>query len=243
MPELAGLNPFSAMGISGIGFALLIFFLSLLIIGLVGVGIFVWLRNKKLKYKIPLYKMLGSRPFKLGVYKAMDFKIGQSGDKLWYIPRLKKYIPCGTIQTAPNEYPHFEREDGELINFGLNDIDQEMKTAGVKYIDTDMRNQRLAISSLLEQRFQGKQNFWEKYGHLITHVIFYMVVCVCMVVIFYQWGDIVDRTSKLFDKIVAYEEKKCPVGNMGVVPAMIFFIIRGYKKGFRRLKDGSRNFF
>lgn len=225
MVSLSDINPMGSLGIGSIGLGLLILFLSILIIGMIGFGIWFYLQKKQLKYTIPLYKMIGARPIKIGTYKAKDFKMGFAGDKLWYVPKAKKYIIPASIQTAPNEYPHFEREDGEWINFGLGDIDQEMKTAGVKYIHQDMRSNRIAISNLLEQRFKGKQGFWDKYGNMIAQAIFYLIVSVCMVIIFYQWSTIVDKTSLLFDKIVAYEDMKCPA-QTGVVPALAMLIFR-----------------
>jgi len=228
MVSLSDLNPFKSIGIGSIGLGLLIFFLAILVVGLIGVGIWVWLSRKQLKYTIPLYKMIGARPIKIATYKAKDFKIGFAGDKLWYVPSAKKYIIPASIQTAPNEYPHFEREDGEWINFGLGDIDADMKTAGVKYIHQDMRSNRIAISNLLEARFKGKTSFWDKYGNMIAQAIFYLIVCVCMVIIFYQWSKIVDSTGQLLDKIVNYENMKCP-SEQGVVPAIALLFIRGKK--------------
>ena len=70
--------------------------------------------------------------------------------------------------------------------------------------------------------------FWEKYGHLIMHVIFYMVVMIGMVVIFYQWGDIIERTAGLLDKIIAYE--KSQKSTEGVVPALIPLLLWRFKR-------------
>jgi len=225
MVSLSDTNILGSMPIGTIGLALLVFFLAILIVGLIGVGLFYYIQRKQLKYTIPLYKMIGARPIKIATFKAKDFKIGMAGDKLWYVPKAKKYISCGTIQTAPNEYPHFEREDGEWINFGLGDIDEQMKKAGVKYVHTDMRSQRIAISNLLEQRFKGKQGFWDKYGNIIAQAIFYMVVSICMVIIFYQWSGIVESTAGLLDRIISYEDMKCPA-TQGVVPAIILLVFR-----------------
>jgi len=231
MVSLSDVNPFASVGISGIATVLLIFFLAILFIGMIAFGIFFWIKRKKLKHIIPLYKMIGGVPIKIATYKAMDFKIGFAGDKLWYIPKAKKYVACGNIQTAPNEYPHFERDDGEWINFGLGNIDKEMRQAGVKYIHNDMRAQRIAISNLIEQRFKGKKGFWDKYGNFIAQAIFYLIVCVCMVVIFYQLSGILDKISALFDKVVAYENLKCPAVQ-GVVPAFVGLMFARRKNEF-----------
>lgn len=217
------------IGLGSVGNVLLVFFVSILILGLIGLAIFMYLNNKKYKYTIPLYRKVGSLPIRVGTYKAKDFPIGNAGDRLWYVRKLKKYIPPATVQTAPNEYPHFEREDGEWVNFGLGDIDSQLKTAGVKYVHQDMRANRIAISNLLEQRFT-KKGFWDKYGQMIMNVIFYLVVAIAMVVIFYQWSDIVDKTSLLIDRIVELEEqRKSSGGNTGVVPAFML-LIGGFKQ-------------
>ena len=208
--SLGDVNPVGKLDLGSVGMGLLIFFLVILVLGLIGFAVYMRIQKKQLKYKIPLYKMIGARAIKIATYKAKDFKIGFAGDKLWYCPKAKKYIIPATMQTGRNEYPHFERSDGEWINFGLGDIDDQMKLAGVKYIHQDMRSNRIAISNILEQRFKGKKSFWEKYGNFIAQAIFYLIVSVCMVIIFYQWSIIMDKMSLLFDKVTAYDLEKSP---------------------------------
>ena len=218
--ELTGMFGSFDIGIGAIGNALLIFFLAVLIIGLGAVGIAMWLNNKKYKHKIPLYKNIGNRTVRVAIYKAKDFKIGNAGDKLWFVRGVKKYIPPATLQNAPNEYVHFEREDGEWINISMPDIDADMKKMGVKYVHQDMRANRIAISNILEQRFTNK-SFWDKYGDMIVHLIFYIIVTISLVVIFYQWSDIVEKTSTLLDKIIALEDQRTPKGAGSLVPALM----------------------
>jgi len=229
MVEVSDINPIGKINMGSIGTVLIIFFLAIFILGLIGVVIWIYLSRKQLKYTIPLHKKIGSQVIKVGVYKAKDYKISKAGDKLWYVPKLKKYIPCGILQTAPNEYTHFEREDGEWINISYPDIDEEMKKAKVKYVASDMRSQRIAISNILDARFKGKQSWWEKYGAMLTQIIFYFITCLCLVVIFWQWGGIVESTNLLVDKIAVLQSDKCPA-QQGVVPAIVLFLIKPFKK-------------
>lgn len=232
MVDLAQLNPLKDIGIADVGVVLLILVLSVLIVGMIGAGVWLWIYRKQLKYGIPLLKKVGRSVIRTAKYRAKDFKIGFAGDKLWYVPKAKKYIPVATLQTAPNEYTHFEREDGEWINVDFPDIDEHMKKAGVRYVNQDMRANRIAISNIIENRFKGKQGFWDKYGNMIVQLIFFIVVAVCMVIIFYQWSDIVDRTGTLLDKVVAYEQLKCPASN-SLVPAtngIIIIFIGGLRR-------------
>jgi len=228
MVGLADLNIFSGFKMGALGLGLLIFFGALLLVVLIGIGVYYWLSNKQLKYKISLWRMIGGKPMEVAVYKAKDFKIGYAGDKLWFVPKAKKYIMAGTIQSGKNKFLFFEREDGEWVNIGMGDIDVQMKTAGARYIQSDMRAGRIAISNILEARFKGKESFWEKYGSMITQAIFYLIVSVSMVIIFYQWGGIIDRTNELLGRIIAYEELKCPT-IQGVVPACVMLMFRRKK--------------
>jgi len=230
MVDFAQLNPLQSLGIGSIGWALLIFAVAVLICIAIGGSIWWFIYWRSLKYLIPLQKKVGNTTMKVATYKAKDFKIGLAGDKLWHVPKAKKYIPPATIQTAPNEYTHYEREDGEWINISYPDVDEEMKKLKVKYVHQDMRANRIAISEILEQRFKSKKSFWEQYGGLISLIIFYMIVCIFMVIIFYQWTGIVDKTDKLFAKIVAYEDLKRPQDNLKPVASAILFLI------FRRFK-------
>lgn len=233
MPSL-DFNIFSG-GVAGLGtFAtiLLIFFLAILILGLLALGIFLWLNNKQYKHIIPLYKKVGNQTLRVATFKAKDFKIGTAGDKLWFVKKAKKYIPVGTIQTAPHEYTHFERDDGEWINIGLPDIDENLKQMNVKYINQDMRATRIAISEILEQRFKEKKSFWDKYGDRILTVILFLTVAIAMVIIFYQWSGIIEKTAGLLDKIEVLQNTKSGSGNTGVVPVAesIVLLFGGLKR-------------
>ena len=232
MVDIGQLNPFKNFGIGDLGFVLLIFFLALIIVGLIGLAIFMYVQRKKLKYSIPLYKKMGNNVIRVATYKAKDFNISRAGDKLWHVPKAKKYIPVGIFQTAPNEYTYFEREDGEWINISMPDVDEDMKQFGVKFVHQDMRANRVATADILEQRFKDQKSWWERYGHLVTHVIFYVIVALMMVVIFYQWSDIIERTAGL---IAQLEDVKKNSGKTSIVPTtsiipLLFLRFRRNKK-------------
>jgi|TARA_R100000501_G_C2629080_1_gene123567 hypothetical protein len=226
MVSTGDINPFGSIdiGLGAIGSALLIFFLIIFIILLVG-GLVIWRINaKKYKYRIPLQKKVGNIVIRVGTYVAKDFPIGRAGDKLWLVKLkgAKKYIPPATLQTAPFEYTHFEREDGEWINISMPDVDEIMKKHKVKYVHQDMRANRVAINTLLDQRFTDK-SFWDKYGNMIVNIIMYLVITVCMVIIFWQWSDIVDKTSQLLQQIIDYDKAK------SIIPALTLLFFRRRK--------------
>ena len=231
--SLASANPFGKFNISAgfIGNALILFVICIAILG--GIGWLIWWRisSKAFYIKIPLYRLVGNVPTRVASYRAKKFAIGKAGDYLWYVKGIKKFIAPATIQSAPNEFWHWEREDGEWINFALSDLDVSQKKAGIKYIHQDMRSQRIATANILEQRLINK-GFWDKYKDMIVHLLFYMIVMICMVVIFWQWSDITDKVGGLVSTLIQ-AQKDCGGGSLipeGTAPSMIFlFISTKYK--------------
>lgn len=217
MVEIGDINPFGKfdIGLGAIGNALLLFFIAVVVFALI--GYLIWWRIQKKRYfiKIPLFKLIGNVPTRIRFYKAKIFPIGKAGDQLWYVGGIKKFIPPATIQSAPNEYWHWEREDGEWINFSLSDLDYIQKKAGVKYIHQDMRSQRIATSNLLEQRLINK-GFWDKYKDMITHLVFYIIVTLMLIVIFWQWSNITQQVGGLIGQLQGFE---CIGMKTGIVPA------------------------
>ncbi len=232
-PSIADVNPFGKFDISlgFIGNALILFVIITLILGGIGWLIFWRITSKAYYIRIPLYRLVGNIPTRVAIYRARRFAIGKAGDYLWYVKGIKKFLPPATIQTAPNEYMHWEREDGEWINFAMGDLDKEQKKAGVRYIHQDMRSQRIATANILEQRLINK-GFWDKYKDLIVHLIFYIVVMICMIVIFWQWSDITEKVGGLVSQLVE-ARKECSGQGLvpeGVAPTLIgLLLFRGKK--------------
>lgn len=197
--KIVGADKFS-VGLGTFGDMFLLVIIVTLIFILVGVMIYFYYNRRQYKYSIPLYMKIGNVPTRVATYKAKDVPMGRAGDKLWYIKGIKKFIPPATIQSAPREFFFWQREDGEWVNFSIGDLDKDSKRTGVKYVHQDMRLQRLATDKLLEQRLMNK-SFLEKYGLILSYVIFFLVITVAMVVIFWQWGKIIEGTASLLTSL------------------------------------------
>jgi hypothetical protein len=137
-----------------------------IIIGVV--SYFIWVRVKYDK-KIVVFERIGQRIEPTRHDKAMEYKIVESGDTLFYLKKAQKWLPLPTIQTGIKTYWFFIREDGEWINIGLGDIDKQMKAANVFFLDKDMRYARVAMQRLLEKRLQ-KQPWYLEYAGVIMYI-------------------------------------------------------------------------
>jgi hypothetical protein len=236
-PDLAGLNPLGKINLGGslgtFASILLVFFISIVVLGLIAGIIYMNSVKKKFWIKIHVFRLVGNVPTRVAIYVAKEVNFGMAGDKLWKVAPNKalgmmfstiKWIPVGKLQTARNEFWYWIREDGEWINFIQSDIDEISKKAGVHFVKEDMRLQRLATERLLEQRLMNK-SFWDKWGNTIMTIIFFLVIAVCMVIIFYQWGKLLDKMTPAMDKLsksLDIVTRTCFVnetGGTGLIPA------------------------
>jgi len=132
--------------------------------------------------------------------KAMFERIGVAGDYWARTRKLKKIVARPKLEMSKNTYWYFEREDGELINFVLEDINERQKEAKAYFVDEDMRLQRLGIQRNLNDRY-NKLSFWKKYEHIIMSAIFILIITIALVVILDRISDILKAIVPLVDAL------------------------------------------
>jgi len=203
----ASVNPISSVNLGGsmssMGSTLLVVAIAVVILALVG-GLIYWRTVKKAYWiSIQVSRLIGGKPQLVAIYSAREVPFGMAGDKLWRVAssgmwKIKtiKWLPCGKLQSAPRMWKYWIREDGEWINYQDDNIDEISKKMGVRFVQEDMRLQRLATERLLEQRLMNK-TFWEKYGTIIMTIIVFLVVAVCMVIQFYQFSKLLDKFAQV----------------------------------------------
>jgi len=202
-PDLSSVNPFANINLGSqlgtFGSIALVITIAVVILALIG-GLIYWRSIKKQYWiRIHTFKLVGNVPTRTAIYSAREVPFGMAGDKLWKVApmgfwKLKviKWLPVGKIQTAPREFWYFIREDGEWVNFQIGDLNEISRISGIRFVQEDMRLQRLATERLLEQRLMSK-TFWEKWGTAIMTIIVFLVIAVCMVIIFFQWSKLLDK--------------------------------------------------
>jgi hypothetical protein len=198
---LSGVNLGSSMG--KLGSIALVVAIAVVIIALAG-GLIYWYSVKK-KYwiTIEVSRMIGGVPMRVATYCAREVPFGMAGDKLWCVKnsgfwkiKVVKWLPVGELQSAPRLFKYWIRKDGEWINFQDENLDELSKKMGIRFVQADMRLQRLATERLLEQRLLNK-TWWEKWGTTTMMIIFFLVITVCMVIQFYQWGKLLDKFTQI----------------------------------------------
>jgi len=229
-------------GFSGLGSTLSSYFMYfvgfIVFAGIFGVALWFIMSRKAFAHKITVYGKLGNMVGVKWRDRGKLTPIGKAGDKLLLLKKSKRFLPPPTIQSGVNEWLYWEREDGELINIGIEDLDKTQKKLGIKFIDTDMRMSRLGIEKNLAFRLQ-KEGFWAKYGDTIIQVAFYVVVGLMLIVLFIQWrkagehltsmGNSLSEMAKEIRAMNTGQHEPANSSGSGLIPAMILLITTKFK--------------
>lgn len=232
--NFGSLNPFGAGAGNSFLFILAVILIAVMIIGLLGVIIYFFVVKKQFWIRIHVFRLVGNIPTRVAIFSAREVPMGMAGDKLWRVApkgflkfKIIKWLPVGKFQTAPSEFWYWIRQDGEWINFTPSDIDSISQKMNVKFVQEDMRLQRLATDRLLEQRLMDK-TFWEKWKDTIMLAIFFLVIAVCVVLIFYQFSKLLDKVFpmvELLTRSLSLVEQTCKItynstsgGYEGLIP-------------------------
>lgn len=180
MPVLDSIKEYlpeiSAKTMTNVGLFAIAFIICAGIVGIVIYFIYVYIKFDK---KIIIFEKIGQHWEPTKEDKAMEYKIQESGDTLFLLKNHKKYLPSPRIQTGRKKYWYAIRSDGEWINIGIGDVDEQMKVMNVFFLDKDMRYARVAMQRLMEKRLQSA-GFWEKYGGIIAYIALIFVTGLVM---------------------------------------------------------------
>lgn len=192
----------------------ILYFLIFLFVASVGGFLgYYFIQKKKYKHKITIFEKVSGRfePTKKDV--AMEVSVGKGGDKAFHLRKGKKWIPRPSIQTGRNTYWFMLREDGELVNVGVEDIDETLKKAKVHYIDVEMRYARAGLQKNLKDRYD-RPSFLQQYGTLISGMIIVLITGILMFLLFDKFLDLTAQLSSLMSTAqkVAEENQRLLAG-------------------------------
>lgn len=192
-----GLGNFS-FGSMGLWASLLvIFFVVLVVFALLGGLIILIVWNKSYNQKITLWANTDGVPQEIATYKAKWIKIHgkHSNERLMFIRSVARWeLP--RLMAGKNTWHFWRREqDGEWINVLPENVDEKTKKMNIKFLDGDVRMQRIANEKVLRDRLQKKKNWMEIIAQ-VGYIIVFIFLIIGLVVLFTQLKSLSDAMSK-----------------------------------------------
>jgi len=175
---LSGILPSGSSIISGISNTF--FYLTILIIvGVVliagGVGVYFLVRYMQFNKKIQIWEERNGQMEYVGKDRAKELKYNIYGDSVFVLKKRKKFLPRGEIKSGRNLYLYCIREDGEWVNILMTSVNQELKSAGVKFIHPDMRAFKSGTAKIMKDRYE-KINWIKEYGPIILPIVVFVIL-------------------------------------------------------------------
>jgi len=180
------------------------FILLLLLFAAVG-GIFYYIyyrKKKKKKYnkKLFWFEEVNGTPIPVGDDIACELIIPGTDVKVFYIKEKDMYLPRPVKRMGKDAYWFVIKNNREVVNFSLKNINEEMKEANLDYDHTDMRYALENLKDLIKRNYRDKsQPWWREYKEIIALVILIFVLTLSMVFIISKVGTLIDKVGGLIE--------------------------------------------
>ena len=203
---------------SGIGQFILLLFLFL-VVG--GIFYYVYYRKKKRRTfnkKIFWFEEVHGDIIPIGEDSACELIIPGTNISVFYIKEKDMYLPRPVKRMGKDAYWFVVKNNREIVNFTMKNINEEMTEAGLDYDHTDQRYALTNLKELIKRNYKDKsQPWWKEYKDIIAVVILVFVLTLSFIFIISKVGGLIEQVGVLIDKadqLISVAQTK---GGSGVV--------------------------
>lgn len=203
--DAAEVIPDFSGGLIGGGLAIyaIIVLLSAVVLGIV---IFYYYMTKKYNKKIVIFERINDRFEPTKKDKGAEIRLGIGGDTVLHLRKFKKYLPMPSLQTGRNTFWYIIRRDGEWINISMEDVDEKMELARVRFLSPEMRYARVGLEKSFRDRY-NKVTFLQKYGGVIAFGGLIFLIGIMIWLMFDKMIDFMAQMGGLLNKIEPLMER------------------------------------
>lgn len=202
------------IGVGDLGFSFgksmsLIGQIGILLVLLIIVGfvfyLLLWRRKQKKTYKENIHwfeRVPGNPLAPIEDNVACELTIPGSNIKVFYIKSKDLYLPRPTRNMGKNHYWYAIRDNKEISNFSLKDINEETGEAGLDYDQTSMKYADSYLRELIQRNYRDKAiPWWKEYKDVIATAILIFMLGVVFFFLFSRLEKVVGAIGKLVEHV------------------------------------------
>lgn len=180
------------------------FVLLIFLFAVVG-GIFYtvyYLKKKKKTYnkKIFWFEEVNGTPIPVGEDNACELIIPGTNINVFYIKEKDMYLPRPVKRMGKDAYWFMIKNNREIVNFALKNMNEEMTEANLDYDHTDMRYALTNLKDLIKRNYRDKsQPWWREFKDVIGLVVLIFVLTLSFIFIISKVGGLLDKVGVLID--------------------------------------------
>ena len=195
------LKSFSGSGLlSGLS-KLLIILVLFLIVG--GIFYFIYYKKnvaKNYNKKIFWFEEVNGDIVPTDEDKACELIIPGTNIQVFYIKEKDLYLPRPVKRMGKDSYWFVVKNNREIVNFKMKNINDEMKEANLDYDHTDMRYALTNLKDLIQRNYRDKsQPWWREYKEVISLIVLIFVMTLSFIFIISKVGSLIDRAGELIN--------------------------------------------
>ena len=215
--NIALLKDFNLSGVLGIVGKFVLLFLLFILVGAIFYFVY-YLKKKKKSYnkKIFWFEEVHGDMIPIGEDAACELIIPGTNINVFYIKTKDMYLPRPIKRMGKDAYWFAIRNNRELVNFVMKNINKEMKEANLEYDHTDMRYALTNLKELIKRNYRDKsQPWWREYKEVISLIILVFVLTLSFIFIISRVGALIDKVGVLIehaDHLIQIAETKAGSG-------------------------------
>lgn len=197
----AGINFDLSKILGGFGQFVVILFLFILV---GGIFYYIYYRKKKKKLydkKIHWFEEVNGIVIPIDDDVACELTIPGTNINVFYIKSKDMYLPRPVKRMGKKAYWFVIKNNKEIVNFTLKNINDEMKEANLDYDHTDQRYALTNLKALIQRNYRDKSlPWWREYKEIISLVLLIFVLTLSFIFIISKMGGLVDKIGMLIDR-------------------------------------------
>jgi len=159
------------------------------------------LKNKKLYNKtIHWFEEVNGSMVAVGTDMATEITIPNTSITAFYIKSKNMYLPRPTKRMGKDSYWFVIKNNREIVNFTMKNINEGMKEANLDYDHTDMRYALVNLRAMIQRNYRDNSKpWWREYKDVIGLVILIFVLSMSFFFIISKVGVLIDQVGQLID--------------------------------------------
>lgn len=151
---------------------------------------------------------------------AKELTIPGTNIQVFYIKKKDLYMPRLTKRMGKNSYWVGIKNNKEVVNFTLKNLNEDMTEANLDYDHTDMRYALTNLLDLIKRNYKDKSiPWWREYKEVISLVVLIFALSLSFFFLLYKVGALIDKAGLLIDHADQVVNTAYAKGGSGVGPA------------------------
>ena len=203
-----------------VGFIIFIVLLFVLVAGIF-FAILWFIKQKKLyNKKIHWFEEVSGIMTHIDDDVACELTIPNSNIQVFYIKKKDLYLPRPVKRMGKDAYWFCIRNNREIVNFTLKNMNREMEESNLDFDHTDQRYALTNLKALIQRNYRDKSTkWWMEYKEVIGLVVLIFALTLSFMFLISKIAELMDKAAILIDHADQLVKSAEAIRGSGVKPA------------------------